>query len=108
MTKTELTQAVLNGEPVLVVEYRASNAETIKWRDKVSKQALSAPTLRHTVEFSKGSMAVSERVEDTFDTGAYKPPFKKGDKVVLRFTGWQQQKGAVTASGSLELFDSTK
>lgn len=108
MTQQQFIQSALNGEPLLLVEYRASSAEVIKWRDKVSHQALSAPTLRHTVEYSKGSMAVSERVDDKFDASNYKAPFKKGDKVVLRFTNWQQQKGAVTAQGTLEPYESTK
>lgn len=108
MTKSQLMERVLAGEPLVLVEYRHSNAEIIKWRDKETKQALEAPTLRHTVETSRGSMAVQERVADSFNPQAYTPPFKKGQKAVLKFTVWQSQKGAVTANGILEPYDDSK
>jgi len=91
-----------NGEPVLLVEYRSSSAEIIKWRDKVSHATLSAPVLRHTVEGGNRSFAVSERVDDKFDVTSYQPPFKKGDRVVLRFSAMTTEKGSSTFSGSLE------
>lgn len=105
MKRQEFLNGVQNGVPLVEVEYRASNAEVIKWRDKVTKQALSAPMVRHTVEYHKGSMAVSERVPDDFNVENYNPPFKKGDKVILEIAGWQSQKGAITAQGTLHPID---
>lgn len=110
MTKTEVINAVLNGEKVTVVEYRGSNAEIIKWSDRETQKQMEAPSLRHTVEDAKTSFVVSERLDRTkpFDAAAYKSPFKKGDKVALRFNTVVVNKGVTTVTGTLEPFDSTK
>jgi len=103
MTKLDLTKAFEAGELVLQMEYRTSKAETITWRDKVSKGTMTAPVLRHTVEGKTGSFAVSERVDEkTFDPAKYVPPFKKGEMVCLRFTSALTERGTTSFSGTLE------
>src|ERR1043165_9560975 len=47
------------GEFLALGEYRMSKAEVINWRDKTTGRAMSAPMLRHTVEFGSLSVQVS-------------------------------------------------
>jgi len=105
MTKSELVERVLKGEPLLAVEYRSSKAERISYRDKETKTAQVLVLLSHTVENATGSIRVSERVEDTFDPDKYVAPYEKGARVVLVLQSLQVARGITTASGKLELLN---
>jgi hypothetical protein len=91
------------GQPVLVVEYRSSKAERIRWRDKESHNTLEAPILRHSCEAADGTpYVVNERVPDTFKETEFKSLFKRGDKVVLKFTAMNVERGIQHFQGALE------
>lgn len=102
MKKSEFVNRVLEGEPLVAVEYRSSKAEKIQWRDKETRSLMHAVTLAHTVENKSGSIRVADRAPDDLDPEKYVPPFKKGDAVILHLTGLQVQRGVITAQGTME------
>lgn len=97
------------GEFLAVGEYRHSKCETINWRDKQTGRAMTAPVLRHTVEFGDQSVAVSERLPDNITKEEEVPPvkWKKGQLVVLRITELTRNLGLVSARGELFEFASS-
>lgn len=86
----------------MLVEYRSSKAEKIRWRDQKTGQALEASVLRHTVENASGSMVVNERVDDKMDVEHYQPPFSKGERVVLTLTEYKVERGMIQTRGKLD------
>jgi len=64
---------------------------------------MSAPMLRHTVEFGATSVAVSERVADNTKLEDIKIPFTKGQMVCLKVDEWKSERGLFSARGNLEL-----
>lgn len=101
MTAKEVQERVLAGTPTAVVEYRGSKCDVIEWRDKESGKMRTFTKLMHNVETEKEAFQVSERTDDSFKPEAYKPPFKKGQKVVWLIDGLSRAKGVVSASGAL-------
>lgn len=107
MKASEVQKMFAAGKPVLLVEFRSSKAERIKWRDKESKATLEAPLLRHSVEAEDGTPYIlNERVPETFDETKFAAAFKKGDKCVLLFTSMIVEKGIAHFQGSLEKLES--
>jgi hypothetical protein len=103
MTQAELMAGVLEGKlPCMVVEYRSSIGDTVKFRGKTGEMK-TAGIVKHTVEFSGGSFAVSGFVEDGTDPVAVAKsvPHKKGQKVVLELSEFVQEKGVISARGRL-------
>jgi len=107
MTKEKAIESFLAGDPLMCVEYRGSKAEVIKWRDKETRRPMEGTALRHTVENNAGSIAVNERTDENFNVANYHSPFTKGQKVLLRVTGLQVQRGSMTCSGTLEVLEET-
>ena len=91
---------------IAVGEYRLSKAEMINWRDKVTGKPMSAPMLRHTVEFGSQSVAVQERVADGTKIEDIHVTFNKGDAVILHVDEYTSAKGLVSCRGRLEKFQS--
>jgi len=103
MTKKQAVEAFERGEPVLLLEYRSSRAETIRWRDEHTRTVLTAPMLTHTVENEKQAMFVAEQIDEkSFDPLAYKSPFQKGQKFVVFVSSMQVAKGVTSIRGRLE------
>jgi hypothetical protein len=96
-----------SGQPCMVVEYRSSVAERIRWRDKETRAVLEAPILRHTCEAENGTpYIVNERVDEkSFDETAYIAPFKKGEKVLLTFVSMAIERGIKHFGGALTLLE---
>lgn len=92
------------GEILAVGEYRHSKSEMINWRDKQTGRAMSAPVLRHTIEFGNNSVSVSERVPEGVKLEDIKIPWQKGQMVVLKIEEISRNLGLVSARGSLEPF----
>lgn len=105
MKKSEFLKNVLEGKPMILVEYRASRAEHIKWRDKETKMMVEGTTLSHTVENATDSIRISDRLAEGVKPEDYKSPYSKGDKVILQIRGLQVQKGVTTAVGDLLPFE---
>lgn len=102
MTQKQAIESFLSGKPLLVVEYRSSKAERIKWRDKESRAVMEAPLLRFSCEAADGTAyVINQRVPDTFDETKYVPPFAKGARVILEFVSMTIERGIVHFQGSI-------
>ena len=101
-TVAECQELWLKGAFCALGEYRSSKAEMISWRDKASGRPMSAPMLRHTVEFGEQSVAVSERVPDNTKLEDIKVPFIKGERVFLVVSEYTTTKGLVACRGTLD------
>lgn len=104
MDESTFLHRVRAGEVLAVGEYRHSKAEMINWRDKQTGKAMTAPVLRHTVEFGDTSVAISEQVPEGMKIEDIKWPWKKGQSVVLHLEEWSRNLGLVSARGTLEEF----
>jgi len=102
MKKEELLKRLEAGECLLVGEYRRGLAETIKWRDKVTKEQLQAPTVRHTIETATKSLTLNERPVEGFKVEDWKQTIPTGTRVVVLVTQYQVQGGAVAVRGTCE------
>lgn len=102
MTRKQASDGFLQGQRLLVCEYRSSKIESINWRDKSTGRAMEAKLLRHVIEAGPDSISVVERLPDDFKIDGWQPPFKKGAPVVLRYTEFSIDKGMLSARGSLE------
>jgi len=97
----EVTKRLLGGVVGFLGEYRHSKAEMLQWRDKTTGKAMHAPVLRHTVETTTATISITERVADDFDVAGFKPPFTKGQKVLVELTELKLDKGNLSGRGSL-------
>jgi hypothetical protein len=90
------------GIPCLIVEFRSSKAERITWRDKTTRETMTAPLLRHCVESANGTpYVVNERVDATFDPDAFKQTFVRGSKVFLEYVSSESMRGIIHFAGTI-------
>lgn len=101
ITEKDAIAMFLAGHPVVLGEYRSSEAEVINWRDKTTGKALSAPVLRHVVEFGSKSVIINERVEENFDILNYRSPYRKGSKVLVELASMESQRGVISCRGNV-------
>lgn len=101
MTKQVLIDSILSGQAFIVVEFRASKTETIKYRDPKTQQAAQFTKLTHNVEMAGSPVIVSERIPDGVDPNTIKSPFSKGQMVVLHLQRLTTEKGVTIAQGQL-------
>lgn len=108
MTEKEFVEQVQAGGLLVLGEYRMSKSEMIAWRDKQTGRPMTAPVLRHTVEFGDMAVAVSERLPDSVTKLEDVPaiPFRKGQRVVLHLDELTRSLGMVAARGRLEAYGS--
>lgn len=106
MNMNELAERIRKGECLMLVEYRSSEVERIKFRDKETGKAEEMVKLSHTVEAGTSSFKVSERTNGDFRPDEYRPAFKKGQAVVLVVDSYGRDKSYNrVASGRLEKFE---
>lgn len=101
VTMAQAVQMFKDGHAVVLAEYRSSEASVLEWRDRQSGRAMSAPVLKHVVEFGPKSVQVSERVPDTFNTTNYVSPIKKGERCLVSIFSMDVTKGAISVRGTL-------
>jgi len=101
MTKAEAVKQWEAGAQIALVEFRSSRVDDLSWSDKTTGKAMKAKLLRHTVEVGMQSVSVQERMPDSWN-GQIPVNFKKGEQVLLHFTAWVVERGAVTVRGTLE------
>lgn len=104
MDEKTFVQKIKAGQMLALGEYRHSKAEMLNWRDKTTGRAMSAPILRHTVEFGDNSVSVSERVPEGTKLEDIKISFVKGQVVVLHIDEVSRNLGMVSARGVLESY----
>lgn len=103
MDKATAQKLFIEGKLVgFIGEYRGSKAEVIKFLDKKTGRAASFPSLKHTIEVNGEAISFSERVADDFDPNNFAVAYKKGDTVLAKLTAFQNDKGLLRGSGTLE------
>lgn len=88
-----------------LAEYRSSNAEIIKYQDKKTGRMAEMAMLRHNIEVGDVAVAINERTEDGFKVETYKPPYKKGQKVLVVLQSMETDKGLIRARGTLHAIE---
>jgi len=110
-TQKQVVEEFLAGGFLLVGEYRATAVDKISWRDKVTKQAMSAEVIYHTVETATGSFKVNERLADGAKGETRLAEIRaegivKGKQVVVRYSEVTTERGNVSLRGTIELLES--
>lgn len=101
-TQQQAVDAFLRGEQVLCVEYRGSRVEPITYSDKSrGGERVHRNLIKHSIEAGDRSMTVTEWTDDSFKPELFKPPFVKGARCVLTFTGFDIDKGNIDVRGKL-------
>lgn len=108
MLQSEFIKSALEGKPVVLVEYRSFKVEHISYRDKKTGNAVSRDIVKHAVEMGDSQVSVSEWVPEGVKPESIKPPFNKGQRVVLELRGMERQQGFFVAEGNLWPFESEK
>jgi hypothetical protein len=103
VTEKEAVQMFLTGNPVVLVEYRSSIPEVVEYRNKTTGAPEQFKKVTHNVEMGNLSVQVIERVTGELNPANYKPQFVKGQKCLMLIEGFQREKGAYKASGSLQV-----
>jgi len=99
----EIQSRVLKGESLMVAEYRQTQIETVKMRDKVTGASRSSTVLRHGLETHKEQVSLSEWLPDGSDPKNIKLPASKGQMVVVVLTSMTRERGLLTIGGTMEL-----
>lgn len=105
MTEQQAIEKFMTGSPMILVEYRSSKPEEIKYRDKESGKPMVMAKLTHNVEMGSESFPVQERTGEQFDAATYKPPFVKGQRCVLLLDSFYRDKGNWNVRGRLEALE---
>jgi len=108
MKQDEIMKNVLNGVPVVVVEYRSFKIETIRYTDKKTGSAVSKPMIKHGIEMGDQQATITEWLPDGAVLTDVKPHFKKGDKCILKIQGVEQIQGFASIRGTLEPYEPAK
>jgi len=86
-------------------EYRGTKAETVNYRDKQTGNRASFSSINHVVETGDQTVTVQERLPDGADIKAVKPPFKKGQKVLVQVESIERVSGFIRATGTMTPVD---
>jgi len=100
-TEAEIVADFLAGHRVVMAEYRLNKAETIAYTDRKTDAQETFDSCRHTVETVDGAVTVFERTEKGFNASAYVSPFKKGERVAVYFSKWDNSKGSEKVYGEI-------
>jgi hypothetical protein len=101
MKTADVTKKFLAGGGVMAVaEYRMGSVDVINYRDKKTGVARSANVIKTTLEMGDKSLNLTEFVRDEkFTVESWKPPYKKGTRVLVELTSLQESKGILTGDG---------
>lgn len=105
MTEQQAIEKFMAGSPIILVEYRSSKPEEIKYRDKDTGKPMVMAKLTHNVEMGSESFPVQERTGEQFDALSYKAPFTKGQRCVLLLDSFYRDKGNWNVRGKLEALE---
>jgi len=106
-TIKQVHERVTEGQILAVAEYRGFRLECIRYRDKKTGAAVSAPIVTHAVELGAQQAKVSEWLPDgtpVDDKGLatnYQPQFKKGDQIVIKVESLKNERGSFTINGTM-------
>lgn len=103
----QVMDRVSEGQILAVGEYRGFRLEAIRYRDKKTGAAVSAPIATHAIELGAQQAKVSEWLPDDTpvdDKGLatnYVPVFKKGDQIVVKVEALKNDRGSWTINGPM-------
>jgi len=92
MKKDKLIEQVLAGRPLLVVEYRATETDTINRKVVKAGESATMPVVKHKVLVGNDSYEVAEFLPDGSDLSKVKAPFTARDLVVLEVETMERTK----------------
>jgi len=102
MTKKSAVESWQQGAPLMVVEYRSGQAESMSFRDKETGRQREFSKCSHHVEAGSLSIQVSEFLPDGQSVAGWTAPFKKGTIVLFKVKSLTSEKGAWKATGVFE------
>lgn len=108
MIQKEFIDKVLDGSPLVLVEYRSHKEDTIRYRVKSGPQtgqSVERLIIKHAVEMGNIQVQVTEWLPEGTKPGVAVPPFKRGQKAVLELQGMENNGGIYKASGNLFPFE---
>jgi len=104
MKSSDVVREVLAGRLLVVAEYRSFKPDSVRMRDKASGQTVIKPKVLHSLEFGDVQVTISEWLPDGVSILDAKPPFNKGQKVVVRMKTLEPVNfgASYTMTGALE------
>jgi len=106
-TIKQVNERVAEGQILAVAEYRGFRLEAIRYRDKKTGAAVSAPIVTHSVELGAQQAKVSEwlldgtPVDDRGLATNYVAAFKKGDRIIIKVESLKNDRGSWTINGPM-------
>lgn len=104
MKMEQVIAEVRAGRLLVVGEYRSFKPDAVRMRDKATGAMVSKPKVLHALEFGDVQVTISEWLPDGVSIIDVKPPFAKGDKVVVRMKTLEPVNfgASYTMTGTLE------
>ncbi len=94
--------AAAMGRLFIVGEYRGGVATEFSGDDKKTGRRRSYKKVQYSVETGGSTWLVTEFLPDETDLKTWKPPFQKGDKVIVDVSAAIPNKGRLDVSGKLQ------
>jgi len=95
-------EAVINGRLFILGEYRSGVASEFSGDDKRTGRRRSYKKAQFSVETGGPTWLVTQFLPDETDLTTWKPPFTKGDRVLVNVSAAVPNKGRVDVSGTLQ------
>jgi len=92
MKKDDMIKAVLAGRPLILVEYRACETDSINRKVVKAGQSSVMPVAKHKVLVENDSWEVTEFLDDGVDLSKVKAPYAMRDMVVLEIKAMERTK----------------
>jgi len=99
MKKQAFIDAALAGKPVILVEYRATETDTINRKVVKAGESATMPVVKHTVLVGNQSFEVAEFLPDGADLSKVKAPYIMRDMVVIEIESMEQTKWGARMGG---------
>lgn len=105
MKDEELLEKVKGGSLAVVVEFRGSEGDRMRWVHEKTGRKMEAPIIKHRVEMGSDAFTITEFLDEGADETKVVSPFAKGTKVVWLVDSFSQVKGNIRAGGTLVSYE---
>jgi len=102
MKQAELIATLNAGAIVCVGLYWAGRLDKMSFRDKQSGNRRDGYVVRETILTDKDPIAVTRFLRDDEKPEAWKPSADKNERVVVRVTGMEMERGNIILKGAIE------
>jgi len=99
MKHSEVIKSVLAGMPLVIVEFRKTETDTLRRKAPKQGEAALMPQAKHTVLIGDVSFEVVEWLPDGADLSKVTAPHPRGARVVMELESMEQTKYGNRASG---------